>query len=139
LKKTKATGHIRLFARDFATILILRPSSTLKLYYYFALFLIPEVESVNAISNLLFRQRSIITRPSSTFVWFILGAKRTGDLIDVDAFAVSRETEPYEGARGRLSLMLLMKRFFTDLNLALARLLASAEILSQQRENLLLN
>jgi hypothetical protein len=43
---------------------------------------------------------------------------------------VSRKTGPYEGARERFSLMLLAERFYVDLNRLLARLLASAEILT---------
>jgi hypothetical protein len=57
----------------------------------------------------------------------------------VGAFPVSRETELYEGAKERSSLMLFMKRCYADLNHPLARLLASAEILAQRRENLLVN
>jgi hypothetical protein len=58
---------------------------------------------------------------------------------NVDIFPVSRETEPYDGVREGSLLTLLMKRFETDLNRQLARLLASAEILAQKRKNLLLN
>jgi hypothetical protein len=58
---------------------------------------------------------------------------------DVDTFPVSRETEPYDGAREASSLILLMKRFSVDLNRQLARGLSSVEILAQKGENLLLN
>jgi hypothetical protein len=54
-------------------------------------------------------------------------------------FPVSRETEPYEGARERSSFILLMKRFYADLTCPLARLLTPAEGRAQKRENLLLN
>jgi hypothetical protein len=52
---------------------------------------------------------------------------------------VSRKTEPYEGTRERFSLMLFAERFYVGLNRLLARLLASVEILTQKRKNLLLN
>jgi hypothetical protein len=57
----------------------------------------------------------------------------------LDSLPVVRETEPYDSARERSSLMLLMKRIYADLNRRLARLLPSAEILAQKRENLLVN
>jgi hypothetical protein len=58
---------------------------------------------------------------------------------DMGTFPVSRETEPCEGARGRSSLLVLIQRFYADLNRPLARLLASAEILAQKRQNHLLS
>jgi hypothetical protein len=50
------------------------------------------------------------------------------------SFPVSRETEQYEGARERFSLMLLLMTSSTDLKRPLARLLAFTEILAQKRE-----
>jgi hypothetical protein len=61
------------------------------------------------------------------------------DGTDGGTFYASRETELYEGVRERSSLMLWRERFQTDLNCPLARLLVSAEIPAQKRENLLLN
>jgi hypothetical protein len=51
--------------------------------------------------------------------------------------AVCRETEPYGGVRERSLLILLKKRFYANGNWLLVQLLASAEILAQNRENLL--
>jgi hypothetical protein len=54
-------------------------------------------------------------------------------------FPVSRETEPYKGIREQSSVMMFMKRFYANLNRWPAPFLASAELLAQKRENLLLN